>query len=54
MIFLLRIYGLTSLQGKAQTFIAGAQSISDLLSPIAMSPLTCELKLYLLDAYKVI
>ncbi|ESW15803.1 hypothetical protein PHAVU_007G103300 [Phaseolus vulgaris] len=27
-------------QGKAQTFIAGAQSISDLLSPIAMSPLT--------------
>ncbi|KEH43443.1 hippocampus abundant transcript-like protein [Medicago truncatula] len=29
-------------QGKAQTFIAGAQSISDLLSPIVMSPLTCE------------
>ncbi|RZB88211.1 Organelle RRM domain-containing protein 1, chloroplastic [Glycine soja] len=27
-------------QGKAQTFIAGTQSISDLLSPIAMSPLT--------------
>ncbi|AES62023.1 putative major facilitator superfamily [Medicago truncatula] len=27
-------------QGKAQTFIAGAQSISDLLSPIVMSPLT--------------
>ncbi|XP_020229735.1 hippocampus abundant transcript-like protein 1 [Cajanus cajan] len=27
-------------QGKAQTFIAGAQSISDLLSPIGMSPLT--------------
>ncbi|CAI8604059.1 unnamed protein product [Vicia faba] len=30
----------SSNQGKAQTFIAGAQSISDLLSPIAMSPLT--------------
>ncbi|XP_027364409.1 hippocampus abundant transcript-like protein 1 [Abrus precatorius] len=27
-------------QGKTQTFIAGTQSISDLLSPIAMSPLT--------------
>ncbi|KAK7279552.1 hypothetical protein RJT34_24605 [Clitoria ternatea] len=27
-------------QGKAQTFIAGTQSVSDLLSPIAMSPLT--------------
>ncbi|KAL2324884.1 hypothetical protein Fmac_023942 [Flemingia macrophylla] len=27
-------------QGKAQTFIAGAQSISYLLSPIVMSPLT--------------
>ncbi|CAJ1976684.1 unnamed protein product [Sphenostylis stenocarpa] len=27
-------------QGKVQTFIAGTQSISDLLSPIAMSPLT--------------
>ncbi|KAK7268391.1 hypothetical protein RIF29_21089 [Crotalaria pallida] len=27
-------------QGKAQTFIAGTQSISDLLSPIAMIPLT--------------
>ncbi|KAL5068719.1 hypothetical protein RYX36_019606 [Vicia faba] len=31
----------SSNQGKAQTFIAGAQSISDLLSPIAMSHLTC-------------
>ncbi|CAI8603434.1 unnamed protein product [Vicia faba] len=30
----------SSNQGKAQTFIAGAQSISDLLSPIAMSHLT--------------
>ncbi|XP_020229760.1 hippocampus abundant transcript-like protein 1 isoform X2 [Cajanus cajan] len=27
-------------QGKVQTFIAGTQCISDLLSPIAMSPLT--------------
>ncbi|KAL2324885.1 hypothetical protein Fmac_023943 [Flemingia macrophylla] len=30
----------SSNQGKVQTFIAGTQSISDLLSPIAMSPLT--------------
>ena len=30
------------MQGKAQGLVAGVQAVASLLSPLAMSPLTCE------------